>query len=71
MREAAYKLGILYRGLETGLVATIDHVRLQAKARQLGLTARTKRGLVRARTRTHTCQNSRVDQPRIFETRFC
>lgn len=42
--EETYKLEFLYSGLETRQVATIHHVRLQAKALQLVLTARTKRG---------------------------
>ncbi|XP_046891780.1 integrator complex subunit 4 isoform X2 [Hypomesus transpacificus] len=43
--EETYKLEFLYSGLENRLVATIHHVRLQAKALQLVLTARTKRGV--------------------------
>ncbi|XP_041918712.1 integrator complex subunit 4 isoform X1 [Alosa sapidissima] len=43
--EETYKLEFLYSGLETRQVATIHHVRLQAKALQLVLTARTKRGV--------------------------
>uniref|UniRef100_UPI003AB0C2CB integrator complex subunit 4 n=1 Tax=Centroberyx gerrardi TaxID=166262 RepID=UPI003AB0C2CB len=43
--EETYKLEFLYSGLESRQVATIHHVRLQAKALQLVLTARTRRGL--------------------------
>ncbi|XP_063061421.1 integrator complex subunit 4 [Engraulis encrasicolus] len=43
--EETYKLEFLYSGLEMRQVATIHHVRLQAKALQLVLTARTKRGV--------------------------
>ncbi|KAG7470945.1 hypothetical protein MATL_G00119250 [Megalops atlanticus] len=43
--EETYKLEFLYSGLETRQVATIHHVRLQAKALQLVLTARTRRGV--------------------------
>lgn len=43
--EETYKLEFLYGGLETRQVATIHHVRLQAKALQLVLNARTKRGV--------------------------
>lgn len=42
--EETYKLEFRYSGLESRQVATIHHVRLQAKALQLVLTARTKRG---------------------------
>ncbi|XP_060779458.1 integrator complex subunit 4 [Neoarius graeffei] len=42
--EETYKLEFLYSGLETRQVATIHNVRLQAKALQLVLTARTKQG---------------------------
>lgn len=54
--EETYKLEFLYSGLETRQVATIHHVRLQAKALQLVLTARTKRGLglLLAHTLAHT-----------------
>uniref|UniRef100_A0AAZ3PD05 Integrator complex subunit 4 n=1 Tax=Oncorhynchus tshawytscha TaxID=74940 RepID=A0AAZ3PD05_ONCTS len=45
MLEETYKLEFLYSGLENRQVATIHHVRLQAKALQLVLTARTRRGL--------------------------
>uniref|UniRef100_A0A8B9KNN6 Integrator complex subunit 4 n=1 Tax=Astyanax mexicanus TaxID=7994 RepID=A0A8B9KNN6_ASTMX len=44
--EETYKLEYLYSGLETRQVATVHNVRLQAKALQLILTARTKRGSV-------------------------
>uniref|UniRef100_A0AAQ4Q5I3 Integrator complex subunit 4 n=1 Tax=Gasterosteus aculeatus aculeatus TaxID=481459 RepID=A0AAQ4Q5I3_GASAC len=40
--EETYKLEFLYGGLESRQVATIHHVRLQAKALQLVLTARTR-----------------------------
>ncbi|KAM4742822.1 integrator complex subunit 4 [Anableps anableps] len=43
--EETYKLEFLYSGLESRQVATIHHVRLQAKALQLVLTARTRPGL--------------------------
>ncbi|KAJ8256789.1 hypothetical protein COCON_G00189410 [Conger conger] len=43
--EETYKLEFLYSGLETRQVAIIHHVRLQAKALQLVLTARTRRGV--------------------------
>ncbi|XP_008307693.1 integrator complex subunit 4 isoform X2 [Cynoglossus semilaevis] len=43
--EETYKLEFLYSGLENRQVASIHHVRLQAKALQLILTARTKQGL--------------------------
>ncbi|XP_061575888.1 integrator complex subunit 4 isoform X2 [Cololabis saira] len=43
--EETYKLEFLYSGLEARQVATIHHVRLQAKALQLILTARTRTGL--------------------------
>ncbi|XP_034024942.1 integrator complex subunit 4 isoform X3 [Thalassophryne amazonica] len=43
--EETYKLEFLYSGLESRQVATIHHVRLQAKALQLVLMARTRRGL--------------------------
>ncbi|XP_076846928.1 integrator complex subunit 4 [Brachyhypopomus gauderio] len=43
--EETYKLEFLYGGLEVRQVATIHNVRLQAKALQLILTARTKRGV--------------------------
>ncbi|XP_063349669.1 integrator complex subunit 4 [Pelmatolapia mariae] len=43
--EETYKLEFLYSGLESRQVATIHHVRLQAKALQLVLTARTRQGL--------------------------
>ncbi|XP_038144418.1 integrator complex subunit 4 [Cyprinodon tularosa] len=43
--EETYKLEFLYSGLESRQVATIHHVRLQAKALQLILTARTRPGL--------------------------
>ncbi|KAM6933934.1 integrator complex subunit 4 [Xenentodon cancila] len=43
--EETYKLEFLYSGLESRQVATIHHVRLQAKALQLILMARTRQGL--------------------------
>ncbi|KAK1900101.1 Integrator complex subunit 4 [Dissostichus eleginoides] len=43
--EETYKLEFLYSGLESRQVATIHHVRLQAKALQLILTARSRQGL--------------------------
>ncbi|KAE8294901.1 Integrator complex subunit 4 [Larimichthys crocea] len=43
--EETYKLEFLYSGLDNRQVATIHHVRLQAKALQLILTARTRQGL--------------------------
>ncbi|XP_013888020.1 integrator complex subunit 4 [Austrofundulus limnaeus] len=43
--EETYKLEFLYSGLESRQVATIHHVRLQAKALQLILTARTRQRL--------------------------
>ncbi|XP_027900355.1 integrator complex subunit 4 [Xiphophorus couchianus] len=43
--EETYKLEFLYSSLESREVATIHHVRLQAKALQLVLTARTRPGL--------------------------
>ncbi|CDQ81298.1 unnamed protein product [Oncorhynchus mykiss] len=45
MLEETYKLVFLYNGLENRQVATIHHVRLQAKALQRVLTARTRRGV--------------------------
>uniref|UniRef100_UPI00398E87D9 integrator complex subunit 4 isoform X1 n=1 Tax=Pristiophorus japonicus TaxID=55135 RepID=UPI00398E87D9 len=43
--ENTYKLEFLYSGLENSHVAIIHHMRLQAKALQLILTARTTRGM--------------------------
>lgn len=43
--EETYKLEFLYSGLENRQVASIHHVRLQAKALQLILSARTRQGL--------------------------
>uniref|UniRef100_A0A672ZZB1 Integrator complex subunit 4 n=1 Tax=Sphaeramia orbicularis TaxID=375764 RepID=A0A672ZZB1_9TELE len=43
--EETYKLEFLYGGLENRQIATIHHVRLQAKALQLILSARTRQGL--------------------------
>ncbi|KAF7650202.1 hypothetical protein LDENG_00129850 [Lucifuga dentata] len=43
--EETYKLEFLYSSLESRQVATIHHVRLQAKALQLILIARTRQGL--------------------------
>lgn len=43
--EETYKLEFLYSGLESRQVATIHHVRLQAKALQLVLTALTRPGM--------------------------
>ncbi|XP_030600252.1 integrator complex subunit 4 [Archocentrus centrarchus] len=43
--EETYKLEFLYSGLEIRQVAIIHHVRLQAKALQVILTARTRQGL--------------------------
>ncbi|XP_059819622.1 integrator complex subunit 4 isoform X1 [Hypanus sabinus] len=43
--EHTYKLEFLYSGLESRHVALIHHMRLQAKALQLILTARTSRGM--------------------------
>ncbi|XP_047450718.1 integrator complex subunit 4 [Mugil cephalus] len=43
--EETYKLEFLYSGLESRQVASIHHVRLQAKALQLILMARTRQGL--------------------------
>ncbi|KAK6485939.1 integrator complex subunit 4-like [Huso huso] len=43
--EETYKLEFLYSGLETRQVAIVHHVRLQAKALQLVLNARTSRGV--------------------------
>uniref|UniRef100_A0A1A7WN72 Integrator complex subunit 4 n=1 Tax=Iconisemion striatum TaxID=60296 RepID=A0A1A7WN72_9TELE len=43
--EETYKLEFLYSGLESRQVATIHHIRLQAKALQLILTARTRQGV--------------------------
>uniref|UniRef100_A0A3Q0TBN5 Integrator complex subunit 4 n=1 Tax=Amphilophus citrinellus TaxID=61819 RepID=A0A3Q0TBN5_AMPCI len=42
--EETYKLEFLYSGLESRQVAIIHHVRLQAKALQVILTARTRQG---------------------------
>uniref|UniRef100_A0A3P8RMQ4 Integrator complex subunit 4 n=1 Tax=Amphiprion percula TaxID=161767 RepID=A0A3P8RMQ4_AMPPE len=42
--DESYKLEFLYSGLENRQVATIHHVRLQAKALQLILAARTRHG---------------------------
>lgn len=53
--EETYKLEFLYRGLDSRQVATIHHVRLQAKALQLILTARTRKGSVRTQTPPHAC----------------
>ncbi|XP_024133357.1 integrator complex subunit 4 isoform X1 [Oryzias melastigma] len=55
--EETYKLEFLYSGLESRQVATIHHVRLQAKALQLILTARTRQGSAQpphTHTNTHT-----------------
>lgn len=43
--EETYKLEFLYGGLKSRHIATIHHVRLQAKALQLILTARSRPGL--------------------------
>uniref|UniRef100_A0A672RS01 Integrator complex subunit 4 n=1 Tax=Sinocyclocheilus grahami TaxID=75366 RepID=A0A672RS01_SINGR len=43
--DETYKLEFLYSGLETQQIAAIHNVRLQAKALQLILTARSKRGV--------------------------
>ncbi|KAM3616661.1 uncharacterized protein V6R79_021426 [Siganus canaliculatus] len=43
--EETYKLEFLYSGLDSRQVASVHHVRLQAKALQLILTARTRQGL--------------------------
>ncbi|KAM4566821.1 integrator complex subunit 4 [Odontesthes bonariensis] len=43
--EETYKLEFLYSGLESRQVATVHHVRLQAKALQLILMARSRQGL--------------------------
>ncbi|KAM4590494.1 integrator complex subunit 4 isoform 2-T2 [Fundulus diaphanus] len=43
--EETYKLEFLYSGLESRQVATVHHVRLQAKALQLVLTARSRPGM--------------------------
>ncbi|XP_037533649.1 integrator complex subunit 4 [Nematolebias whitei] len=43
--EETYKLEFLYSGLESRQVATIHHVRLQAKALQLVLLARSRQGV--------------------------
>lgn len=43
--EETYKLEFVYSGLESRQVATVHHVRLQAKALQLVLMARARRGL--------------------------
>ncbi|CAN9493056.1 unnamed protein product [Ophioblennius macclurei] len=43
--EETYKLEFLYSGLESRQVASIHHIRLQAKALQLILSARTRQGL--------------------------
>ncbi|CAL8352392.1 unnamed protein product [Lota lota] len=43
--EETYKLEFVYSGLESRQVATVHHVRLQARALQLVLTARTRKGL--------------------------
>ncbi|KAM4627355.1 integrator complex subunit 4 isoform 2-T2 [Polymixia lowei] len=43
--EETYKLEFVYSGLENRQVAAVHHIRLQAKALQLILTARTRRGL--------------------------
>ncbi|KPP62658.1 Integrator complex subunit 4-like, partial [Scleropages formosus] len=43
--EETYKLEFLYSGLESRQIASIHHVRLQAKALQLVLLARTRRGV--------------------------
>ncbi|KTF77987.1 hypothetical protein cypCar_00042700 [Cyprinus carpio] len=45
--DETYKLEFLYSGLETQQIATIHNVRLQAKALQLILTARSKPGVDR------------------------
>ncbi|XP_052438090.1 integrator complex subunit 4 isoform X1 [Carassius gibelio] len=45
--DETYKLEFLYSGLETQQIATIHNVRLQAKALQLILTARSKQGVDR------------------------
>lgn len=54
--EETYKLEFLYGGLKSRHIATIHHVRLQAKALQLILTARSRPGSVR--TQTHTLTNT-------------
>ncbi|XP_068173263.1 integrator complex subunit 4 [Antennarius striatus] len=43
--EESYKLEFLYSGLDSRQVATVHHVRLQAKALQLALLARSRLGL--------------------------
>ncbi|KAL4646970.1 integrator complex subunit 4 isoform X1 [Arapaima gigas] len=43
--DETYKLEFLYSGLESRQIATIHHVRLQAKALQLVLLARARRGV--------------------------
>ncbi|CAL8363076.1 unnamed protein product [Merluccius merluccius] len=43
--EETYKLEFVYSGLESRQVATVHHVRLQARALQLVLTARARKGL--------------------------
>uniref|UniRef100_A0A8C1GK89 Integrator complex subunit 4 n=1 Tax=Cyprinus carpio TaxID=7962 RepID=A0A8C1GK89_CYPCA len=45
--DETYKLEFLYSGLETQQIATIHNIRLQAKALQLILTARSKPGVDR------------------------
>lgn len=45
MVEETYKLEFLYSGLENRQVAALHHVRLQAKALQLILSARTRQGV--------------------------
>lgn len=43
--EETYKLEFVYSGLESRQVAAVHHVRLQARALQLVLSARTRKGL--------------------------
>uniref|UniRef100_A0A4W6FFY0 Integrator complex subunit 4 n=1 Tax=Lates calcarifer TaxID=8187 RepID=A0A4W6FFY0_LATCA len=57
--EETYKLEFLYSGLENRHVATIHHVRLQAKALQLVLSARTRQGSAHTpHTHTHLYTHS-------------
>ncbi|MBN3309563.1 INT4 protein, partial [Amia calva] len=54
--EETYKLEFLYGGLENRQVAIIHHVRLQAKALQLVLMARTRRGQVLVEPLLSVCE---------------
>lgn len=64
--EHTYRLEFLYSGLGSRQVATIHHMRLQAKALQLILTARTSRGM---ETVISMCEKL-LQELEIFPRRF-